>query len=181
MRDTAGPVKGGEAPAVALLGRARLEFSQAETDETAERTRLLALVERDRQLRYAVEQASMAIRIARDADGVREARARLDALERERQALLVTRRWQDGVVDRCRERTRAARTLVEDLEQRAARLREAVRHAEHQAVTRQRTVAEVEAQIARLMDELPRLRGQLAETDVRLSALRRELAELEGE
>jgi chromosome segregation ATPase len=173
-------VRGSERTADGLLGGSRRSFGHAEQEEARERTRLLALVERERQLRYGVEQASTTIRMMRDPEAIREARVRLESLERERQVLLQTRRWQEGVLDRCREQTRAARMQVDDLEQRAARLRDAIRHAEHQAITRQRGVGEIEAQIARLMEELPRARGQLAETDMRLTSLRRELAELEG-
>jgi chromosome segregation ATPase len=163
-----------------VLERARRAVAEAERAEAAERAKLMALIDRERHVRYALEQASAAIRIARDAAGLRESRSRLEALEGERQALFPARRTQEGVVDRYHEQTRAARVALEELEQRAARLREAVRHAEQQLATRQRAVAELEAELARILAEVPRLQGQRAESEGRLAVLLRELAELEG-
>jgi chromosome segregation ATPase len=163
-----------------LLGRARQELAAAERDEAAERGALMALVDRDRHLRYTMEQTSMAIRTTRDAEGLRRLRARLDNLEHERHGLMATRREQEVALDQRRDRTRASRLQVEELEQRALRLREAIRHAEHQLLTRQRTIDELEAHVLRLRDELPRVRTQHAEADARLTALRRELAEVDG-
>jgi chromosome segregation ATPase len=163
-----------------LLSRARQDLAAAERDEAAERHALMAVVDRDRQLRYAIEQTSMAIRTTRDVEGIRQTRIRLDELERERHALMGTRRDQEATLDQRRDRTRITRLAVEELEQRAVRLREAIRHAEHQLLTRQRTIAELEAQVLRLLDELPRVRTQHAETESRLAGLRRELAELDG-
>ena len=163
-----------------LLGRARRELAAAERDEAAERGALMALIDRDRHLRYTMEQTSMAIRTTRDAEGLRRMRARLDNLEQERHGLMATRREQEMALDQRRDRTRASRLQVEELEQRALRLREAIRHAEHQLLTRQRTIDELEAHVLRLRDELPRVRTQHAEADARLTALRRELAEVDG-
>jgi chromosome segregation ATPase len=163
-----------------LLGRARQDLAVAERDEAAERGALMALIERDRQLRYTMEQTSMAIRTTRDVEGIRQMRARLDELERERHALMASRRQQEMALDQRRDRTRATRIVVEELEQRAVRLREAIRHAEHQLLTRQRTIAELEGQVLRLLEELPRIRTQHAETEARLTALRRELADVDG-
>ena len=163
-----------------LLGRARQDLATAERDEAAERGVLMGLIDRDRQLRYAMEQASTTIRTIRDVEGLRQMRARLDTLERERQTLMTNRREQEIAVDHRRDRTRAARLAVEELEQRAVRLREAIRHTEHQLLTRQRTIAELEGHVLRLLDELPRARTQHAEAEARLVGLRSELAELDG-
>lgn len=164
-----------------LLERARRALADAERSEAAERAKLMALVDRERHVRYTLEQASATLRIARDAAGVREARSRVEALEAERHALLPARRVQEGVVDRHREQTRLARVAVEELEQRASRLREAARHAEQQLAGRRRSVAELEGELARVLAELPRLRSQRAESEARLASLLKELAELEGE
>jgi len=163
-----------------LLGRAREHLAVTERDEAAERGALLGLIDRDRHLRYAMEQASTTIRTSRDVESLRQARARLDTLERERQALMASRREQEMTVDHRRDRTRVARLAVEELEQRAARLRETIRHTEHQLMTRQRTIAELEGHVLRLLDELPRVRAQQAEAEARLAELRRELADLDG-
>jgi chromosome segregation ATPase len=163
-----------------LLGQARQHLAAAEQDEAAQRSVLMGLIDRDRHLRYAMEQASTTIRMSRDVAALQQARAHLEALERERQALLATRREQEVAVDHCRDRTRAARLALEELDQRAARLRETIRHTEHQLMTRQRTIAELEGQVLRLLDELPRVRAQHAEGEARLAELRRELAGLDG-
>lgn len=164
----------------ALLGRARQDLAVAERDEAAERAALIGLIDRDRQLRYAMEQASMATRTTRDVESLRQTRVRLDALERERHALMASRREQEMALDERRDRTRAARLTVEELEQRALRIRETIRHTEHQLMTRQRTIAELEGHVLRLLDELPRARAQHAEAEARLAGLRRELADLDG-
>ena len=169
-----------ERAAETLLGRARQDLAAAERDEAAERGTLLSLIDRDRHLRYAMEQTSLTVRTTRDAEGLRHMRARLDALERERHTLMASRREQEMTVDRQRDRTRTARLMVEELEQRAGRLRELMRHAEQQLMMRQRTIAELEAQVLRLLDELPRVRTLHTEAETRLAALRHELAELEG-
>jgi chromosome segregation ATPase len=163
-----------------LIGRARQELAAAEREEGVERGVLMGLIERDRHLRYAMEQASTTIRTTRDVEAFRQTRARLDALERERQTLMATRREQELAVDHCRDRTRAARLAVEELEQRAEKLRETIRHTEHQLLARQRTIAELEGQVQRLLDELPRARMQHAEAEARLADLRHELAGLDG-
>jgi chromosome segregation ATPase len=163
-----------------LLGRARQELGGAERDEAAERGVLMGLIDRDRHLRYAMEQASTTIRTTRDVEGLRQLRARLDTLERERHALMANRREQEMTVDQRRDRTRAARLAVEELEQRALRLREMVRHTEHQLMMRQRTIAELEGHVLRLLDELPRVRTLHAEAEARLAGLRRELADIDG-
>lgn len=164
----------------ALLGRARQDLAAAERDEAAERAALMGLIDRDRHLRYAMEQASMSARTTRDVESLRQTRARIDALERERHALTASRREQEMALDERRDRTRAARLTVEELEQRALRLREAIRHTEHQLMIRQRTISEVEGHIMRLLEELPRVRSQHADAEARLAGLRRELAELDG-
>ncbi|HWC03916.1 MAG TPA: hypothetical protein VHF87_14260 [Methylomirabilota bacterium] len=161
------------------MSRARRELAAAERDEATERGVLMGLVDRDRHLRYALEQASATIRTTRDVEGIRQCRVRLDALERERQALMANRREQEVAVDQRRDRTRTARLAVEELEQRAVRLRETIRHTEHQLMMRQRTIAELEGQVLRLLDELPRARAQHSETETRLAALRDELADLD--
>lgn len=163
-----------------LVDQARRTLADAERHEAAERAKLMALIDRERHVRYALEQASATIRIARDAVALREGRKRIEALEAERQALLPARRAQEAAVDRSREGTRAARAALEELEQRAGRLREAIRHAEQQLAGRQRVLAEQEAEIARALAELPRLRAQRAEAEARLARLEQELAELEG-
>jgi chromosome segregation ATPase len=164
----------------ALLGRARQDLAAAERDEAAERAALMGLIDRDRHLRYAMEQASMTARTSRDVENLRQTRARLDALERERHALMASRREQEMALDERRDRTRAARLTVEELEQRALRLRETIRHTEHQLTIRQRTISELEGHIMRLLEELPRVRSQHADAEARLAGLRRELAELDG-
>jgi chromosome segregation ATPase len=163
-----------------LLGRARQDLAEAERDEATERGALMGLIDRDRHLRYAMEQASMTIRTIRDVEGLRQGRARLDTLERERHALMASRRAQEMTLDQRRDRTRAARLVVEELEQRALRLRETIRHTEHQLLMRQRTIAELEGQVMRLLEELPRVRAQHAEAEGRLAGLRSELADLDG-
>jgi len=163
-----------------LLGRARQELAAAERDEAAERGVLMGLIDRDRHLRYAMEQASTTIRTTRDVEGLRQMRARLDTLERERHALMASRREQEMAVEQRRDRTRTTRLAVEELEQRAMRLREMVRHTEHQLMMRQRTIAELEGQVLRLLDELPRVRTWHAEAEARLAGLRRDLADLDG-
>jgi chromosome segregation ATPase len=163
-----------------LLNRARRDLTTAERDEAAERGALMGLIDRDRHLRYAMEQASMAIRTSRDVESLRQTRARLDALERERHALMANRREQEMALDQRRDRTRAARLAVEELEQRALRLRETIRHTEHQLMMRQRTIAELEGHIMRLLEELPRVRAQQAEAEARLSDLRHELADVDA-
>ena len=75
-----------------LLGRARQDLATAEREEAAERGVLMGLIDRDRHLRYAMEQASTTIRTARDVEGIRQMRARLDTLEQERHAVMATRR-----------------------------------------------------------------------------------------
>jgi chromosome segregation ATPase len=162
-----------------LLGRARQELVEAEREETAERGALMGLIDRERHLRYTMEQAATTIRTTRDLQGLRQMRVRLDSLHREREALMATRREQELAVEQRRDRTRAARLAVEELEQRAARLRETIRHTEHQLLTRQRTIAELENQVLRLLDELPRVRAQHGEAEARLAGLRRELADLD--
>ena len=99
----------------------------AERDEAAERGVLMGLIDRDRHLRYAMEQASTTIRTTRDVEGLRQMRGRLDTLERERQAVMASRREQEMTVEQRRDRTRTTRLAVEELEQRAVRLREMVR------------------------------------------------------
>jgi chromosome segregation ATPase len=163
-----------------LLSRARQDLASAERDEATERGTLMSLIDRDRHLRYAMEQASLTVRTTRDAEGLRHTRARLDALEQERHTLMANRREQEMTVDRRRDRTRTARLAVEELEQRAVRLRELIRHAEQQLMMRQRTIGELEGQVLRLLDELPRIRTLHAEAETRLTALRHELAELDG-
>jgi chromosome segregation ATPase len=163
-----------------LLGRARHDLAAAERDEAAERSALMSLIDRDRQLRYTMEQTSMAIRTTRDVEGIRQMRARLDQLEQERHAVIATRRGQEAALDQRRDRTRAARLVVEELEQRVVRLRESIRHTEHQLMTRQRTITELEGHVLRLLEELPRVRTQHAEAEARLAELRRELTELDG-
>jgi chromosome segregation ATPase len=163
-----------------LLARARQDLAAAERDEAAERGVLLGLIDRDRHLRYAMEQASTTVRTSRDAEGLRQMRARLDALEQERYALIASRREQEMTVDLRRDRTRAARLAVEELEARALRLRETIRHTEHQLMMRQRTIADLESHVLRLLDELPRVRAQHAEAEARLAGLRRDLADLDG-
>ena len=172
--------RGVERAQESLLARARLELAEAEREEAGERGMLMGLIDRDRQLRYSIEQASATVRTSRDVENLRHARARLDALERERQTLMATRREQEMAVDQRRDRTRTARLALEDLEQRAMRLRETVRHAEHQLMMRQRAIAELEGQVVRLLEELPRARSQHGETEGRLAELRRELATLDG-
>ena len=152
----------------------------AERDEAAERGVLMGLIDRDRHLRYAMEQASTTIRTTRDVEGLRQMRARLDALERERHAVMASRREQEMTVEQRRDRTRTTRLAVEELEQRAQRLREMVRHTEHQLMMRQRTIAELEGQVLRLLDELPRVRILHSEAEARLAGLRRELADIDG-
>ena len=169
-----------ERVAETLLGRARQDLASAERDEAAERAALMGLIDRDRHLRYAMEQASMTVRTTRDVESLRNSRARLDALERDRHAVMATRREQEIALDQRRDRTRAARLVVEELEQRALRLRETIRHTEHQLLTRQRTITELEGHIMRLLEELPRVRAQHAEAEARLADLRRELASLDG-
>jgi chromosome segregation ATPase len=169
-----------ERVAETLLGRARQDLASAERDEAAERAALMGLIDRDRHLRYAMEQASMTVRTTRDVESLRNSRARLDALERDRHAVMATRREQEIALDQRRDRTRAARLVVEELEQRALRLRETIRHTEHQLLTRQRTITELEGHIMRLLEELPRVRAQHAEAEARLADLRRELAGLDG-
>lgn len=163
-----------------LLGRARRALTETEQAEVIERGKLLALVDRERHVRYAMEQTSATMRIARDAEGVRQARLRVEALDQERQVLLAARRAQEEAVDRHRDLTRAARLHAEELDQRAAHVREAIRHAEHLLTGRQRSVAELEGELARVLMELPRVRGQHAEAQARLAVLLRELAELDG-
>ena len=163
-----------------LLGRARHELAVAERDEAAERGVLMGLIDRDRHLRYAMEQVSTTIRTTRDVEGLRQMRGRLDTLERERQAVMASRREQEMTVEQRRDRTRTTRLAVEELEQRAVRLREMVRHTEHQLTIRQRTIAELEGHVLRLLDELPRVRALHAEAEARLAGLRRDLAELDG-
>jgi chromosome segregation ATPase len=163
-----------------LLAQARRHLAAAERDEAAERGVLMGLIDRERHLRYAMDQLSATIRTSRDVEGLRQARARLDVLERERQALMANRREQEATVDHRRDRTRIARLAVEELEQRALRLRETIRHTEHQLMTRQRVIAELEGQVLRLLDELPRVRAQYGEAEERLGELRRELADLDG-
>jgi chromosome segregation ATPase len=163
-----------------LLSRARRDLTTAERDEAAERGALMGLIDRDRHLRYAMEQASTTIRTSRDVESLRQTRARLDTLERERHALMANRREQEMALDQRRDRTRAARLAVEELEQRALRLRETIRHTEHQLMMRQRTIAELEGHIMRLLEELPRVRAQHAEAEARLSDLRRELADVDA-
>jgi len=163
-----------------LLGQAREHLAAAERDEAAERGALIGLIDRDRQLRYAMEQASATTRTSRDVESLRQARTRLDALERERQALAASRREQEMALDQRRDRTRVARLAVEELDQRGVRLRETIRHTEHQLMTRQRTIAELEGHVLRLLDELPRVRAQQAEAEARLAEFRRELADLDG-
>lgn len=163
-----------------LLAQARHQLAAAELDEAAERGALMGFIDRERHVRYAMEQVSATIRTSRDVEGLRQSRARLDALERERQTLMANRREQEATVDHRRDRTRIARFAVEELEQRALRLREAIRHTEHQLMTRQRVIAELEGHVLRLLDELPRVRVQYEEAEERLGELRRELAALDG-
>ena len=170
-----------ERAAETLLGRARRDLVLAERDEATERAALMGLIDRDRHLRYAMEQASMTVRTTRDVESLRNSRARLDALERDRHAVMATRREQEIALDQRRDRTRAARLVVEELEQRALRLRETIRHTEHQLVMRQRTITELEGHIMRLLEELPRVRAQHAEAEARLADLRRELTGLDGD
>jgi chromosome segregation ATPase len=120
------------------------------------------------------------VRTSRDVENIRHARARLDALERERQTLIASRREQEMAVDQRRDRTRVARAALEELEQRASRLRETIRHTEHQLMMRQRAIAELEGQVLRLLEELPRARAQHGDAEARLSELRRELTSLDG-
>jgi chromosome segregation ATPase len=163
-----------------LLGRARQDLATAEREEAAERGVLMGLIDRDRHLRYAMEQASTTIRTTRDAEGLRQMRVRLEILERERHAVMATRREQEITVDQRRDRTRIARLAVEELEQRTLRLRETIRHIEHQLMMRHKTITELEGQVLRLLDELPRARSLHAEAEARLASLRRELADLDG-
>jgi chromosome segregation ATPase len=163
-----------------LLARARQQFADAERDEAGERGVLMSLIDRDRQLRYAMEQATATTRTSRDVESIRLARSRLDALERERQTLMVSRREQEMTVEQRRDRTRTARLAVEDLEQRATRLRETIRHTEHQLMMRHRTIAELEGHVLRLLEELPRVRALHGEAEARLGELRRDLANLDG-
>jgi chromosome segregation ATPase len=163
-----------------LLAQARQHLAVAEREEADERAALMGLVDRERHLRYAIEQISATMRTSRDVEGLRQARARLDVLERERQTLMGKRREQEAAVDNRRDRTRIARFSVEELEQRALRLRETIRHTEHQLMTRQRVIAELEGHVLRLLDELPRVRAQYREAEERLGDLRRELADLDG-
>jgi chromosome segregation ATPase len=163
-----------------LLARARQDLAAAERDEAAERGVLMGLIDRDRHLRYAMEQASTTIRTARDVEGIRQMRARLDTLEQERHAVMATRREQETAVDQRRDRTRTARLAVEELEQRTLRIRETIRHIEHQLMMRQKTISELEGQVSRLLDELPRARSLHAEAEARLAGLRRELNEIDG-
>ena len=169
-----------EQAAETLLGRARHDLAAAERDEASERGALMSLIDRDRHLRYAMEQTSLTVRTTRDADGLRHMRARLDSLEQERHTLMASRREQEMTVDQRRDRTRTARLVVEELEQRALRIREMIRHAEQQLMMRQRTIGELEGQVLRLLDELPRVRTLHSEAETRLSTLRRELTELDG-
>ena len=163
-----------------LLARARQELAIAEREEAAERGVLKGLIDRDRHLRYAMEQASTTIRTTRDVEGLRQMRARLDTLERERHAVMATRREQEMTVDQRRDRTRTTRLAVEELEQRTLRLRETIRHIEHQLMMRQKTISELEGQVTRLLDELPRARALHGEAETRLASLRRELNEIDG-
>jgi chromosome segregation ATPase len=169
-----------EQAAETLLGRARHDLAAAERDEASERGVLTSLIDRERHLRYAMEQASLTVRTTRDAEGLRHMRARLDSLEQERHALMASRREQEMTVDQRRDRTRTARLVVEELEQRAVRIREMIRHAEQQLMMRQRTIGELEGQVLRLLDELPRVRTLHSEVETRLSTLRRELTDLDG-
>ena len=164
----------------ALMGRARRELALAERDEATERGVLMGLIDRDRHLRYAMEQASMTVRTTRDVESLRHMRVRLDTLEQERHALMASRREQEVTVDQRRDRTRAARLAVEELEQRALRLRETIRHTEHQLMMRHKMIAELEGQVLRLLDELPRARTQHADAEARLASLRHELADIDG-
>lgn len=163
-----------------LLAQARQHLAAAEREEADERAALMGLIDRERHLRYAMEQVSATMRTSRDVEGLRHARARLDVLERERQTLMAKRREQEATIDNRRDRTRIARFSVEELEQRALRLRETIRHTEHQLMTRQRVIAELEGQVLRLLDELPRVRAQHREAEERLGELRGELADLDG-
>ena len=163
-----------------LLAQARHQLAEAERDEGGERAVLMGLIDRERHLRYTMEQTSAAIRTSRDVDSLRHGRARLEVLERERQGLMAGRREQEAAVDQRRDRTRAARLAVEELEQRALRVRETIRHTEHQLLARQRVIAELEGHLLRLLDELPRVRAQHAEAEARLTELRRELTGLDG-
>jgi chromosome segregation ATPase len=163
-----------------LLTQARQQLAAAERDEADERAALMGLIERERHLRYAMEQVSATIRTSRDVESLRQARARLDVLERERQTLIASRREHEAAVDNRRDRTRVTRFAVEELEQRALRLRETIRHTEHQLMNRQRVIAELEGHVSRLLDELPRARAQYGEAEERLAELRRELADLDG-
>ena len=169
-----------ERAADTVMGRARRDLATAERDEATERAALMGLIDRDRHLRYAMEQASMTVRTTRDVESLRHMRVRLDALEQERHALMASRREQELTVDQRRDRTRAARLAVEELEQRALRLRETIRHTEHQLMMRQKTIAELEGHVLRLLEELPRARTQHAEAEARLANLRHELTELDG-
>src|SRR5262245_65289561 len=89
-----------------LLARARQDLVAAERDEAAERGILTGLIDRDRHLRYAMEQASTTVRTTRDVEELRQMRARIDTLERERHALMVTRREQEMAVEQQRDRAR---------------------------------------------------------------------------
>ena len=169
-----------EQAAETLLGRARHDLAAAERDEASERGALMSLIDRDRHVRYAMEQTSLTVRTTRDAEGLRHMRARLDSLEQERHTLIASRREQEMTVDQRRDRTRTARLVVEELEQRALRIREMIRHAEQQLMMRQRTIGELEGQVLRLLDELPRVRTLHSEVETRLSTLRRELTDLDG-
>jgi chromosome segregation ATPase len=169
-----------EQAAETLLGRARHDLAAAERDEASERGVLMSLIDRERHLRYAMEQTSLTVRTTRDAEGLRHMRARLDSLEQERHTLIASRREQEMTVDQRRDRTRTARLVVEELEQRAVRIREMIRHAEQQLMMRQRTIGELEGQVLRLLDELPRVRTLHSEVETRLSTLRRELTDLDG-
>ena len=62
-----------------LLGRARQDLAAAEREEATERGTLMSLIDRDRHLRYAMEQTSLTVRTTRDADGLLVAHVRADA------------------------------------------------------------------------------------------------------
>ena len=162
------------------LEDARARLRAAEQADTAERAKLAALIDRERQTQYALEQAVGRLRMAKGAEGLRAARAVAAELEHSRDALVRTRHDQEEAVKATQERSKAARLAVEALEDQATRLRRAVRHGEQVVGSRLRAVLEAEATLARVQDELTRARRSLADAQATLGQARSELAAIEA-
>ncbi len=161
-----------------LLAQAHEALAAAEQREAAEQAKLTALRDQERQLHRAREVATVALRAAKDQKVIGAARTRLEEVERARQVLVRARHDQEEITLRQQEKTREARSVVHELEQRAVRLRHAIRLAERGIEARQRTILGMEEELAGLQDQLARLREQLAEARAGLEALRRELDEV---